>query len=661
MLKNSFIWFGLCIVAAVTTPGCSRTTNEQPSDDQGVSAHIEALQNGDPNQREEAAKALGEIGPDAKAAVPALVAAVTRDEESSVRKASGEALAAIGADAVPELLPFLNDSDSTVRWRSVHTLELLGPSAKDALPQIIKRLEDRDLRVRMEAVDALAAVDEGGDETIQALIDALKDGGNIGFGMYQKGGSESVSAAVVAAMLRMGPKAEKELVRSGIPILVRGLTDRDRSIRDHSARALGLLGPKAAAAAPALAEMCSDKDEQLRSAAADALARIEGSNSFTLIATLRDGNVNARREAARTLGRTRPVANGTVAALTDALKDKDAEVRASAVESLGWIGPAAAPATAALIASLSDKALISAGGRKGDKFGYDKHPAVYSLRRIGVPAVPSLIEALKDEDVLVRSSAAQTLGLIGFKAKNASQALRTALGDKSDVVRVEAACSILCVGEEDKKSVEVLTGLLRHEDAAIRFRTASALSRVGSQAKAVVPALVSALKDGNASVRRAVLFALTSFGPDAQEAVPALADVLRNDPDGLVRVRAAEALAEIGPGATAAAAALVAALDDGGMNRIPNPVFTALRKLGPGGKAIVPAMIHAIRTSDPRRNDFVYVLASIGPEAKEAVPLFYRTVERRQQVSPRRGDGCTGRHRTRRGTGRQQANRTLAN
>ena len=55
------------------------------------------------------------------------------------------------------------------------------------------------------------------------------------------------------------------------------------------------------------------------------------------------------------------------------------------------------------------------------------------------PAVEVLIEALKDEEELVRSYAAEAPGKIGPAAAPAVEALRAALADESEEVRRAAA------------------------------------------------------------------------------------------------------------------------------------------------------------------------------------------------------------------------------
>src|SRR5258708_2581412 len=69
-----------------------------PQDDSSVSSLINALQNGDPDQKQHAVQALGKLGSKAEAAIPALRKALN-DESLYVSMGAAQALAHMGAAA----------------------------------------------------------------------------------------------------------------------------------------------------------------------------------------------------------------------------------------------------------------------------------------------------------------------------------------------------------------------------------------------------------------------------------------------------------------------------------------------------------------------------------------------------------------------------------
>jgi len=124
----------------------------------GIESVTKALEDKDTYVRESAAEALGEIGPDAKEAIPTLID-LLQDREAYVRKSAANALGEIGPhakEAVPALIIALGDEDS---WVRVYAAEALGKiGVKEAVPALIGALEDEDKYVRGKAVTALKKI-----------------------------------------------------------------------------------------------------------------------------------------------------------------------------------------------------------------------------------------------------------------------------------------------------------------------------------------------------------------------------------------------------------------------------------------------------------------------------------------------------------------------
>jgi HEAT repeat protein len=151
----------------------------------------------------QAAVALGELGSDARQAVPALVAALGRDD-ADTRRAAAAALGRIGPGAIPALLEVLTSGNKSFSPEPTATASS-GP-------------EPTTTRTRREAAEALGAI---GIPAIPALIEALGDPG------------PPVRRAAARALGRLGPAAKK-----AVPALLRTASDPQPEVRDTAAQAL---------------------------------------------------------------------------------------------------------------------------------------------------------------------------------------------------------------------------------------------------------------------------------------------------------------------------------------------------------------------------------------------------------------------------------------
>jgi HEAT repeat protein len=114
--------------------------------------------------RRRAAQALGDMGPAAAAAVPALEAA-WKGSEPELRVAAAAALWRIGRHreaALRTLTQALRDKEyRDSRYQLVWTLGSLGPEARAAVPALREALDDPDSLVRRSAAEALKKIDPG--------------------------------------------------------------------------------------------------------------------------------------------------------------------------------------------------------------------------------------------------------------------------------------------------------------------------------------------------------------------------------------------------------------------------------------------------------------------------------------------------------------------
>ena len=233
---------------------------------------VETLAGGDVPERCVAALTLGRMGPRAKDAVPALVEALV-DPHPHVAEAAASALKRIAATtssaadtptpppgpvppespAVIDLKDMMRHEDASLRRIAVVALGEARFVGRDAIPELVEGLEDKDEAVRREAARALGKI--GASAAVPSLVVALSDAPD-----------DLARASAAEALGRIGPRATV-----AIPGLIAALKHADDGVCDAAARALVMIGLRAA---PALIEAVTDFDRRLRLRAAAVLTEI---------------------------------------------------------------------------------------------------------------------------------------------------------------------------------------------------------------------------------------------------------------------------------------------------------------------------------------------------------------------------------------------------
>jgi hypothetical protein len=108
-----------------------------------------------------AAQELGEMGPAARAAIPALADLLGRplSQDKGADSSAAEALAAIGRAAVPALVKLFKSARPEARVLAVQALGDMGPQAAQAVPALVALLEGSDKGLRSEAMASLGWID----------------------------------------------------------------------------------------------------------------------------------------------------------------------------------------------------------------------------------------------------------------------------------------------------------------------------------------------------------------------------------------------------------------------------------------------------------------------------------------------------------------------
>jgi len=198
-----------------------------------------------------------------------------------------------GPADVARLIGKLADPDRDVRRAAALDLGYIGSPARDAVPALVQMLRTDPIgSVREAAAGALVEIDPGGPDVVPTLIEALGVGWS------------GLSIAAADALGVVGPEA-----RDAVPALVKMMLDA-RSVPTHEAAAdaLGNIGPDARDAVPALVDSLGADDAY--------------------------GPVRSDAEA---LGKIGPEAREAVASLVEALDDQRSTVRAAVAVALGQI------------------------------------------------------------------------------------------------------------------------------------------------------------------------------------------------------------------------------------------------------------------------------------------------------------------------------------
>ena len=123
-----------------------------------VPSLVHSLGSRDDYVRGFAAWSLGNLGPAAQDAVPALVQALGVDDTASVAAAALARIGPAAAQAVPALAADLHGREAGRRWRAARTLGRIGPLAEAAVPELRAALRDPNEAVRAHAARALGRI-----------------------------------------------------------------------------------------------------------------------------------------------------------------------------------------------------------------------------------------------------------------------------------------------------------------------------------------------------------------------------------------------------------------------------------------------------------------------------------------------------------------------
>lgn len=480
-----------------------------------------------------------------------------------------------GVGAVRPLLLSLRSIEFLTKEQRDQIPRVVADIGPAALPILIRHLRDVHENVRAVAAGAIGclhALDaahelvtlrhDPSDWVRESMVEALGKIGGATAGVIRRrrflGRALGAPSRLIGWMIwRKAPRQARNAAESiglAISTLRAALSDTATAVRREAARALGLIGPAAAAAAPDLIALLYDEDEAVRCQATESLGRVDGPPEAViaaLVGLLPDVSQAVRAAAARTLGSLREKAAEAVPALVPLLQDREEAVRLAAAEAVGRIGTLNGDATPTLVEGLQNPDNVVRA---------DTAEALGSIGETAVEATPALVQALKDTNDRVRAKAAEALGKIGEAAAEAVPSLVRALHDKDNWVSAMAAEALGEMGESADGAIPALMRSLGHINPQVRSNAAEALGKMGDAAASAAPALEKAARDEDAGVRSQAVRALGAVVPTAKEDRILLGAIADADPT--VRAAAVEALGKRGETDEEVVGALLRALAD---------------------------------------------------------------------------------------------------
>jgi HEAT repeat protein len=225
-----------------------------------IPALVHALGDADAKVRKQVCRALGNMGPEARAAAPALMPLFS-DKDDAVRSQAAWAFWTLKEEAqqvVPVFMETVKARDMNTFRTSIWTLAKIGPGALAAIPVLREMLQDKSCYRRLEAANALNEIEQDLGLLLPELMRALKCP------------CSDCRSAAPGIRERLGARTSA-MVRD----LIVDLKDGDTRTRERAARALGMIGPQARAAAGALREALKDPEPSVRNVATEALKKIQ--------------------------------------------------------------------------------------------------------------------------------------------------------------------------------------------------------------------------------------------------------------------------------------------------------------------------------------------------------------------------------------------------
>ncbi len=478
---------------------------------------------------------------------------------------------------VQVIQPFLNSKKWEEQANAIYLLGFLGEAAAPTVPSIIKAMDAEMSNVAWEAPPALARI-----------------------------GAPSVPPLILA-------------IKTETPGVSKRIYNLTKCVQE--------LGPKAAAAAPALVPFLDNGHNTGAIAAMEAI----GPSCLPVICSGFDKDPKGAVTVHANYVFQKLGLGPSTKAIVDFLKGKPSTLgKKNAVFALARMKPAPDKIS---IPSLC-KVLAEGNPETMDN-------AANALEAIGPSAAPDILELASHNNSSVRSLVQRILRTYGTDKTAATSSVKVLvnkLSNPSAQEAAEAAATILKLSPDNAQALAKLRQLLTSNKPGETSAALRAVPRAEAGAKGLTEILIKILKDGETGDRILAAACLGSIGPSAKAAVqPLIEAATREHPivvsgregfnvTGEVHREAIIALGRIGKEAGAAVPLFCKLLKDQSQSLAHKDIYIALARMKGAALPALPTVLECLKAYGNEREDIISMLTQLGPTARAAEPELRKIV-----------------------------------
>lgn len=481
------------------------------------------------------------------------------------------------AQLVQVIQPFLSSRKWEEQANAIYLLGFLGEAAAPAVPAIIKAMDAEMSNVAWEAPPALAKI---GAPSVPPLIIAIKT---------ESPGLSKRIYNLTKCVEALGPKAA-----AAAPALVPFL---DNGHNTGAIAALEAIGPSC------LPAICKGFDKDPSGAitvhADDVFQKLGIAPSTRAIVDYLRSKPSSpgQKNAVLALSRMKPAPDKiAIPSLCKVLAEGKPETMENAADALEAIGPSAAPDILELAShnNPSVKALVQKILRT---YGTDKTAAALSVK--------VLVNKLNNPSAQEAAEAAATILKLSPDNAQALGKMRQLLTSKKPGETAAALRAVPRAEGGGRLLTETLIKILQEGDTGDRILAAEALGSIGPAAKAAVrplidtaskehPIVVSGREGFNMTgeVHQASLVALGKIGKDAAPAIPLFCKLLKDPSQRLAH----------------------------------KDIYIALARMQVAALPALPTVLECLKAYGNEREDIIALLTQLGPTARAAEPELRKLV-----------------------------------